>query len=96
MDDPHAQSQGRSTEPELRHAMVDERYVARLEQEHQQLHPLLDRIDADDWQGDACDLIRLLSEHIGREESDLFPSAHQLLAPHQWDAVDAAVAAVAP
>ncbi len=27
-------------------------------------------------------------DHIAREASDLFPAAHQLLVPGQWDAVD--------
>ncbi len=33
-------------------------------------------------------MISALGEHIYREETDLFPAAHQLLRPDQWDAVD--------
>ena len=31
----------------------------------------------------------LLRHHIRREESDLFPAAHQILAPTAWHAIEA-------
>ena len=36
----------------------------------------------------AHELVRMLRDHIAREERDLFPAAHQLLVPGQWDTVD--------
>lgn len=40
------------------------------------------------WQAAVKELVKRLTDHIQREESDLFPAAHQLLTPPQWDAVD--------
>lgn len=91
----HSVREERGVFAQLRDAVVDDGYVDRFERDHDQLHALLGRMDGDEWQRTAPDLIAVLSEHIAREESDLFPAAHQLLAPSQWDAVASAVATVA-
>jgi hemerythrin-like domain-containing protein len=75
---------------QLRRAGVDDRYVDRFERDHQELDRLLADCSGPSWRRDVELLVRLLGEHIAREESDLFPAAHQLLRPDQWDAVDAA------
>jgi hypothetical protein len=87
----HAAREERGVFTELRRAGVDGAYVDWFERDHVRIHELL---DAGDREGDD-ELIELLADHILREESDLFPVAHQVLAPHQWDAVDA-VHAVQP
>ena len=74
----------------LRNAHVDDAYVGMFERDHQQLHRLLDACSGPEWRAAAWELVRELREDIGREESDLFPAAHQFLAPAQWDAIDAA------
>jgi hemerythrin-like domain-containing protein len=79
---------------ELRRADVDRHYVEMFEHEHEELHGLLAGGDAADWRRVANELIRVLGDHIAREESDLFPAAHQLLRPDQWDAVDEVEAAL--
>jgi Hemerythrin HHE cation binding domain len=81
---------------QLRRADVDGRYVDRFEREHQELDQLLADCGEPNWPRQVELLIRLLGEHIAREESDLFPAAHQLLRPDQWDAVDAADATTPP
>ena len=73
---------------QLRAAGVEPAYLDQFEHEHEQVHALLDHQAPIDWAGSALELVELLSGHIAREESDLFPAAHQLLSPSQWDAVD--------
>lgn len=80
----------------LHDTVTDESYVGRFEKEHHVLHELSAASAGPGWQAAARDLIRQLRDHIFREETDLFPAAHQLLSPAQWDLVDAAVAATAP
>ena len=92
--DRHAELEDRGVFTELRRADIDSDYVAMFELDHDEIHRLLDESAAGEWQQPARDLIRLLAEHIAREESDLFPAAHQLLRPDQWDAVDAVIAEV--
>ena len=53
-------------------------------------YPYVEVVDEADWREQARQLIRVLGEHILREETDLFPAAHQLLTPAQWDTVAAA------
>ena len=68
---------------------VDDAYLARFEHDHDRLHELLHDTTNADWRVATRELVALLDAHIAREESDLFPAAHQLLSPSQWDAVDA-------
>lgn len=68
---------------ELR-TQVDGSYVDMFEQDHATLHDLLDRTTGEDWAPAASALANELGGHILREESDLFPAAHQLLTPDQW------------
>jgi hemerythrin-like domain-containing protein len=74
---------------ELRNADVDEQYVSRFQADHDAVHVLLGAGD-DDWRPTVAALVHLLEEHIEREETDLFPAAHQLLTPAQWDDVSTA------
>ena len=85
---PHAMREERGVFAELEHAGVAPTYIAMFEADHQQIHDLLARTEAAGWEAAARQLVRALREHIAREESDLFPAAHQLLVPSQWDAVD--------
>jgi hypothetical protein len=73
---------------QLRAAGVESAYLDQFDLEHAQVHALLHDLAPDDWAGPALELVDLLGGHIAREESDLFPAAHQLLSPSQWDAVD--------
>ena len=52
---------------------VDAAYLARFLVDHERVHELVDA----------------LTDHIAREETDLFPAAHQLLSPRQWEAMAA-------
>ncbi len=67
-----------------------------FERDHDEIHRLLAECSGGDWRQPAADLVHVLSEHIAREESDLFPAAHQLLRPDQWDAVDAVAESFPP
>jgi hemerythrin-like domain-containing protein len=87
--DRHATREDRGVFTQLRRADVDGGYVARFERDHDEIHRLLAECSGRDWRRPAGDLAQLLGEHIAREESDLFPAAHQLLRPDQWDVVDA-------
>jgi hemerythrin-like domain-containing protein len=84
----HAAREETGVFTQLRAAGVESAYLDRFEHEHVQVHDLLADHHPDDWAGSALDLVELLRGHIAREESDLFPAAHQLLSPSQWDAVD--------
>jgi hypothetical protein len=81
---------------QLRAADVDGHYVDRFEQDHQEIDRLLADCSGSGGRRHADLLSRLLGEHLAREESDLFPAAHQLLRPDQWDAVDTADRATQP
>lgn len=85
---PHATREEQGVFTELEHAGVAHSYIQMFETEHRQIHTLLRQASGDDWESATQDLIQTLTDHIGREESDLFPAAHQLLSPRQWDAVD--------
>ena len=70
---------------------VGDEYVDWFVSEHDSLHHLAEAVPtSSDWHDTAREIITMLSEHIAREESDLFPAAHQLLSPSQWNAVTAA------
>ena len=87
----HAGREERGVFAQLRREVRDEAYVAMFERDHEVLHGLLDACAGDEWQRPARELIVVLREHILREETDLFPAAHQMLEPEHWSAVDAAV-----
>src|SRR5262245_54422408 len=69
-------------------AEVGDAYVDAFTTDHERIHSLVAAAAAGDV-GAAKDLDRVLRDHILLEESDLFPAAHQLLSPAQWDAVAA-------
>ena len=85
----HSDREERGVFRQLRDAEVDRAYVALFEYDHDRLHQLLHDTTNADWRAATRELVTLLEDHIAREESDLFPAAHQLLSPSQWDAVDA-------
>ena len=69
-------------------AEVGDAYVEAFAADHDRIHALV-AAAADGDVGAAKDLDRVLRDHILLEESDLFPAAHQLLSPAQWNAVAA-------
>jgi hemerythrin-like domain-containing protein len=85
----HAADEERGVFTQLRHAGVDDAYVAAFEGDHTAIDHLLVACRTTGWRTAALSLIELLRAHIAREERDLFPAAHQLLTPSQWDAIDA-------
>jgi len=88
----HATREERGVFNALRHAGISHSYLDWFERDHGRIHALLDTSvteHREDWQGAAEELVHLLVDHILREESDLFPVAHQVLSPRQWDEVDA-------
>lgn len=87
---PHALREEHGVFAELEHAGIDQTYIDMFQQDHDAIHSLLAGTDATDREPAAREhaLARTLRDHIAREESDLFPAAHQLLVPGQWDAVD--------
>ena len=94
--DRHTSREERGVFVQLRRADVAGDYVERFVHEHHQLDGLLAQCSGADWRRHVEHLNRLLAQHIAREESDMFPAAHQLLRPDQWDAVDAAEGATQP
>ncbi len=85
---PHALREEHGVFTELEQAGVGHLYITMFEADHQQIHALLARTETANWEPAVRELVRTLRDHIAREESDLFPAAHQLLVPSQWDAVD--------
>lgn len=92
----HAAREERGVFTELRRVVLDDDYVGMFERDHDKLHRLLDDAGGPAWRDASRELIDVLRRHILREETDLFPAAHQMLAPAQWDAVDREVLAPAP
>jgi hypothetical protein len=95
-DDIHSRLPGHAAEEEagifteLRAADVDGDYVDRFEADHRAIHELQGTAATSrPWRSGARALAEALQAHIEREEYDLFPSAHQLLAPAAWDRIDA-------
>ena len=83
---PHARREEHGVFAALIAEGIDADYVARFELDHSTLEELLAR-------GEASDMVRLvdlLEDHILREESDLFPAAHQLLGSVAWATIAAA------
>ena len=87
---PHATKEERGVFAELRRSEVDDGYLGRFEDEHRVIQALSAGRADQPWEASARALVQQLRDHIFREETDLFPAAHQVLAPAQWDAVDAA------
>jgi hemerythrin-like domain-containing protein len=85
----HADREERGVFEQLALAGVGDDYLGRFTDEHERVHDLLRVVVTTALQPAALELARVLTEHIAREETDLFPAAHQQLAPQQWDAVDA-------
>jgi hemerythrin-like domain-containing protein len=92
----HGDREERGVFAELRHAGIDDDYVDTFERDHEDMHRLLDAHAEPGWITPASELVQVLARHITREESDLFPAAHQLLLPAQWDAVDDAIGPPVP
>ncbi len=65
---------------------VDAEYVAVFERDHDVIHELLGR---DDASSQVLRIVELLEDHILREESDLFPAAHQMLGSEAWASIAA-------
>ena len=86
---PHGEREERGVFAALAAAGVDPAYVDRFTRDHDALHALLTTASAGGVDA-ALALADLLDGHILREESDLFPAARQLLAPADWDLVEAA------
>ena len=85
---PHAEREERGVFAALERVGADPASVARFTRDHETLHTLLGA-SCDGEPDAALALADLLDDHIAREESDLFPAARQLLAPADWDVVDA-------
>lgn len=85
---PHFDREERGVFDQMSRAGIGDDYVAVFDREHDQLEKLLAApITADV----AARLVDLLEDHILREETDMFPAAHQLFSPADWDAIDAEV-----
>jgi hemerythrin-like domain-containing protein len=90
---PHAQREERGVFAALVAEGIDPAYVMRFEHEHDTLEELLAGAER---RQQMLRIVDLLEDHILREESDLFPAAHQLLGSDAWATIAAAVAADAP
>lgn len=82
---PHFDREERGVFERLRRSGIGDDYVARFDAEHTELGALLQSSPSADV---AARLVGLLEDHILREETDMFPAAHQVLAPGDWDAID--------
>ena len=84
----HSTGADRPIFAELRAADVAAAYVGQFEDEHERIHGLVAGCLGAGWRDPARALDLLLRAHIGREETDLFPAAHQMLCPAQWEQID--------
>lgn len=91
--DTHATREERGVLAELDAAGAGDAYVGAFRHDHGRVHALVADIRSPRWRDAARELVRALTDHIAREESDLFPAAHQLLTPAQWDEIDRAASA---
>lgn len=85
---PHARREERGIFAALVAEGVDAEYVAVFERDHDIIHDLLSR---DDAPSQALRIVELLEDHILREESDLFPAAHQMLGSDAWASIATAL-----
>lgn len=83
---PHAHREEVGVFAALLEEGIDSTYVERFEHEHEHLEALTTR---DISPGQALHLVDLLEGHIFREETDLFPAAHQLLGSDAWTMIAA-------
>jgi len=83
---PHARREERGVFAALIADGIDPEYVAQFELDHGQLEDLL---SGDDPLSHTLRIVELLEDHILREESDLFPAAHQLLGSDAWATIAA-------
>jgi hemerythrin-like domain-containing protein len=90
---PHARREERGVFAALVAEGIDPAYVMQFEHEHDTLEELLAGADR---RKQMLRIVDLLEDHILREESDLFPAAHQLLGSDAWATIAAAVAGDAP
>jgi len=90
---PHARREERGVFAALVAEGIDAEYVMRFEHEHDTLEELLAGAER---RQQMLRIVDLLEDHILREESDLFPAAHQLLGSDAWATIAAAVAGDAP
>lgn len=90
---PHFDREQRGVFDRLRRTGIGDDYVARFDADHVELTLLLEQPAS----GQRTEhLVALLEDHILREETDMFPAAHQLFAPVDWDAIDELVGRVPP
>jgi hemerythrin-like domain-containing protein len=82
----HARREERGVFAALLAEGVDAEYIERFEHEHDTLEELLSGGDAP---SQALRLVELLEGHILREETDLFPAAHQILGSDAWATIAA-------
>jgi hemerythrin-like domain-containing protein len=90
---PHARREERGVFAALVAEGIDAAYVLQFEHEHDTLEELLGRADVPHQ---IEQIVDLLEDHILREESDLFPAAHQLLGSDAWAMIAASTATDAP
>jgi hemerythrin-like domain-containing protein len=71
---------------ELRASWEADDRIAALEDEHEEIDALFDvvRRGGHGWRGALDVAVRLLSDHVMDEETDLFPYALYALSPEQW------------
>lgn len=84
--EPHARREERGVFAALIGEGIDSTYVERFELDHATLKELLSHGDA---HAQALPLVELLEDHVLREETDLFPAAHQLLGSDAWATIAA-------
>ncbi len=90
---PHFDREERGVFRQMRASGIGEDYVDTFDREHDELEALL---AAEVTPAVATRLVELLEDHILREETDMFPAAHQLFAPTDWDEIDAEVGRPTP
>jgi hypothetical protein len=90
---PHFDREQRGVFDRLRRTGIGDDYVARFDADHVELTALLGQSPSPER---TAHLLALLEDHILREETDMFPAAHQLFAPLDWDAIDELVGRLPP
>jgi hemerythrin-like domain-containing protein len=76
----------------LRQVEVPPQYLGLFEHDHSHIVDLIHAARTE--RRSVRDVLDSLESHMDREENDMFPAAEQLLGPAEWDAVEAAVAAL--
>lgn len=78
---PHSRREERGLYAALAAEVADPEYVALFAHDHEELDALVMGADADQH---ILQITGLLEAHILREETDLFPAAHQMLGSQAW------------